>query len=143
MISPHDYQKNFLAPSQLFSEGNENFRLSCDVKKEENGTEEQNTDVCSDLANDSNATLSDNIHFMCLLQCNICGAVLKRLDHHVRLEHSLNEDEFRMLCAEKLFFRKTYHRFGFSVNYWLFPVLGSRYILARIRTSNQWIWIRI
>jgi hypothetical protein len=39
MISLHDYQKNFLAWSQLFSEGNENFRLSCDVKKEENSNE--------------------------------------------------------------------------------------------------------
>ncbi len=129
MISLHDFQKEFLAPSQLFSKGSENFKLSCDVKKEVNSTEEQDTDGCSDLANDRNVTLSDNIHFMCLLQRNICGAVLKRLDHHVRFEHSLNEDEFRMLCPEKLFFRKTYHRFGFSVNYCFFPKLKISFIV--------------
>ncbi len=116
-----DYRRLYLVPPEQ-SPGSEQKTAELSVEQideeESCGKEEgdhQSELLDADQENEDTVEISNDPNCMCQLKCNICGVQVENLDHHVKTRHSVDVDAFRMLYPEKLFFRKTHHRYRLLV----------------------------
>ena len=91
--------------------GSANHGVDEEESCEKEDVDHQSELLAADLKDEDTMEISDDPNCMCQLKCNICGVQVENLDHHVKTHHSVDVDAFRMLYPEKLFFRKTHHRY--------------------------------
>ena len=61
---------------------------------------------------DEELILADRLADMCLMRCEICSGVVKRLRCHVKTKHLLSPAEYRYFYPQPVSYeRKTFHRY--------------------------------
>ena len=61
---------------------------------------------------DEEQILADRLADMCLMRCEICSGVVKRLRCHVKTKHLLSPAEYRYFYPQPVSYeRKTFHRY--------------------------------